>query len=104
MKRKELQDMLSHYVNPRSLDDEVVIKVTLPYTTVGGTPYVKVTGVNSGFDWDAGKLFLLPESPLTLSDAEFKEQMTKMQSDLGWAQLEIRNLKAEIKRLKENKS
>ena len=81
-------------------DPEVVIQIKLPYSTVGGSPFVKVKSVQMGFDWDQGKFFLNPEEDLTPSDRDFAKQMKEMQERAGWADYENRNLKAEIRRLK----
>jgi hypothetical protein len=81
-------------------DPEVVIQIKLPYSTVGGSPFVKVKSVQMGFDWDSGKFFIMPEEDLTPSDRDFAKQMTEMQERAGWADYENRNLKAEIRRLK----
>lgn len=80
-------------------DPEVVVRITLPYSTVGGSPFVKVKSVQMGFDWDAGKFFIMPEENLTPSDRDFAKQMKEMQDRADWADHENRNLKAEIRRL-----
>ena len=80
-------------------DPEVVIGIKLPYSTVGGSPFVKVKNVQMGFDWDQGKFFIMPEENLTPSDRDFAKQMKEMQDRAGWADHENRNLKAEIRRL-----
>jgi len=81
-------------------DPEVVIQIKLPYSTVGGTPTVKVKNAYGGFDWDSGKFIFHPEEDLTPSDRDFAKQMKEMQERAGWADYENRNLKAEIRRLK----
>ena len=101
MKFSELKRLVDLYHRPDHYEDpEVVIQIKLPYVTVGGTPTVKVKNAQMGFDWDQGKFFLVPEENLTPSDRDFAESMKKMQEKLGWAELENRNLKADIKRLK----
>jgi hypothetical protein len=81
-------------------DPEVVIKVKLPYSTVGGQPTVPVKSMHMGFDWDAGKFIIYPEEELTPADRDFAKQMKDMQDKWGWAEHENRSLKAEIRRLK----
>ena len=81
-------------------DPEVVIGIKLPYTTVGGSPFAKVKTVQMGFDWDAGKFFIMPEEELTPRDRDFAKQMREMQERAGLADHENSNLKAEIRRLK----
>jgi hypothetical protein len=43
---------------------KLFVKVLNP-GSVGGTPCVEVTQVNAGFDWDAGKVLLSTDAPLT---------------------------------------
>ena len=102
MKMSELRSHLTVLTQGRNETDdpEVVIKVVLPYATVGGMPTVTVKSVHLGFDWDKGKLILAPEESLTPRDRDFAEKMKEMQEKLGWAQYENRGLNAEIKRLK----
>lgn len=81
-------------------DSEVVVKVELPYVTVGAMPMVPVKSAQNGFDWESGRFILTPEENLTPSDRDFAKQMREMQDKLGWAEYENRGLKAEIRRLK----
>lgn len=80
-------------------DQEVMVAIKLPYVTVGAIPMVSVKSAQSGFDWEQGKFILRTEEELTPADRDFAAQMKKMQDDLGWAQYENRNLKAENKKL-----
>ena len=84
-----------HYEDP-----EIMIRVKLPYATVGALPMVNVKSMNMGFDWEAGRFIIWPEEDLTPSDRDFAKQMKDMQDRAGWADLENHNLKAEIRRLK----
>jgi hypothetical protein len=79
--------------------DDVMIAIKLPYVTAGAIPMRPVKNAMTGFDWESGKFIIRPTEALTPADNDFAEQMKKMQSDLGWAQYENRNLKDEIKRL-----
>ncbi len=101
MKLSELHRLVNLYHRDGHYEDpEVVIHMKLPYTTVGGIPTVKVKSMHMGFDWDSGKFIITPEEDLTPSDRDFAKQMKEMQERAGWADLENRNLKAEIRRLK----
>lgn len=100
MKFSELKRLVDLYYRDMREDDEVVIQIKLPYSTVGGTPFVKVKNVQSGFDWDQGKFFVIPEEDVCPSDRDFAKQMKDMQERAGWADYENRNLKAEIRQLK----
>lgn len=96
MKVSELKRILEHAND----DNEVMISIELPYTTVGARPMVAVKSVMHGFDWEHGKFIMRPEENLTPADRDFAKQMKDMQDKWGWADYENRNLKAEIKRLK----
>jgi len=100
MKFSELKRLVDLYHSGSRDDNEVVIQIKLPYSTVGGTPFAKVKNVYPGFDWDQGKFFVIPEEDVTPSDRDFAKQMKEMQDRAGWADYENRNLKAEIKQLK----
>ena len=100
MKLSELKKLVERYDSLEREDSEVVVQIKLPYSTVGGTPFVKVKTVYPGFDWDQGKFFIIPEEDVTPSDRDFAKQMKEMQDRAGWADYENRNLKSEIKRLK----
>ncbi len=101
MKLSELHRLVNlHHRDGHHEDPEVVIKIKLPYSTVGGQPTVKVKNVQMGFDWDQGKFIITPEEDLTPSDRDFAKQMKEMQDRAGWADYENRNLKAEIRQLK----
>lgn len=100
MKFSELKRLVDLYHRDGYDDNEVVVQIKLPYSTVGGTPTVKVKAAQMGFDWDSGKFIFATEEPLTPSDRDFEKQMREMQEQAGWADYENRNLKAEVRRLK----
>jgi len=96
MKVSDLKRLLEYAKD----DDEVMISIHLPYTTVGAIPMVAVKNAASGFDWEQGKFILHPEEKLTNFDKDFAKQMKSMQDKWGWAEYENRGLQAEIKRLR----
>lgn len=102
MKLRELKDLVDRAVatSQDHEDDEVMIAVKLPYTTVGAMPMVPVRSVQRGFDWEKGRFVIRAEENLTPADSDFSAQMRAMQDKLGWAEYENRGLKAEIRRLK----
>ena len=101
MKFSELKQFVDLYDNRVYREDpEVVVKIKLPYSTVGAMPTVKIRSAHMGFDWDAGKLIFYTEEELTPSDRDFAKQMSDMQERAARADFENRNLKAEIRRLK----
>ena len=79
------------------------IKVCIPIKTVnaiGGTPCIDVKQVNIGFDWDDHKFMLYSEKDLSLTDHDYLAIMRKEAEDIGWTGYEVKNLKHEIKKLK----
>jgi hypothetical protein len=96
MKVVDLKRILEHIKD----DNEVMIAIKLPYTTIGAIPMVPVKSATSGFDWENGKFILRAEEELTPADRDFAKQMKDMQDKWGWAEYENRGLKAEIKRLR----
>lgn len=100
MKFSELKQIVDlHYRDGHYEDPEVVVKIKLPYNTVGAMPTVKIKSAYMGFDWDSGKFIFYPEEEVTPSDRDFAKQMRDMQERAGWADYENRSLKAEVKRL-----
>lgn len=96
MKASELKQKLERVKD----DDDVMIAIKLPYTTVGAIPMVPVKQAYNGFDWENGKFIITPEEDLTPAGRDFAALMKQMQEDLGWAKYENRNLKAEINKLR----
>jgi len=91
MKFNELKQLIDLY-DDFNENPEVVIKIKLPYSTVGAMPTVKVRSVHMGFDWDAGKLIFYPEEEVTPSDRDFAQQMRDMQERAGNADFENRRI------------
>ncbi len=54
MKLSELKRIAERYDSLGGEDEEVVIQIKLPYSTVGGSPFVKVKTVYSGFRLGSG--------------------------------------------------
>jgi len=95
MKVSELKRILEHVRD----ENDVMIAIKLPYSTVGAIPMVAVKTAQNGFDWENGKFILRAEEELSPADRDFAQQMRDMQEQLGWAEYEKRNLRAEIKKL-----
>ena len=102
MKLRELKKLVDRAVETSRdyEDDEVMIAIKLPYTTVGAMPMVPVRSVQRGFDWEKGRFVIRAEENLTPADRDFAETTKQLQDKLGWAEYENRGLRAEIRRLK----
>lgn len=61
-----LNSVITHQPNR---DWKLFVKVLNP-GTVGGTPCVAVKGLNAGFDWDAGRILIETDTPLTILSPE----------------------------------
>lgn len=96
MKVEDLKVMLQH---ARS-DDDVMVGISLPYSTVGAYPMVKVKSAVSGFDWEHGKFIIWPESNLYPADEELKASFKKLEKRASDLMLKNMDLEREIKRLK----
>jgi hypothetical protein len=90
--------LLRHQHAPEDITVSIVVKTV---GTVGGTPGVGVKSMQSGFDWDNGKLMIYPEKDLRSIEADELERLRKASDKEGWAQYENMNLKRELKKLKE---
>ena len=89
--------LFQHHV-PKDITVSIVVKTA---GTAGGTPGVGVKSMQSGFDWDNGKLMIFPEKDLRSIEADELERLRKASDKEGWAQYENVTLKRENKKLKE---
>lgn len=97
--KKQLDAMYDLWTR-RGQDDEIVIRIKLPYATIGGTPYVSVKGMYRGFDWDRGRMYIEPEQELTFHDKDFAGQMRDWQEKCDWLKIKNKDLEKENKKLK----
>lgn len=96
MKVSDLKTILQHARDT----DEVMIRVTLPYATVGAVPMVKVKSASSGFDWENGKFILWPDENLSPSSDKLKEQFKKMEKQCSELFIKNMELEKELRKLK----
>ena len=87
------------YSGKATEDLQIVIPVAR-YGSIGGRSCVTIKSIDIGFDWDNGKIFLVPEKELREIDINEFEQMKKSCEKFGWEMYENRNLKSEIVKLK----
>jgi hypothetical protein len=102
MKLSELYQIVNRSYDPSQplRDAEVVIKVRLPFTTIGAVPTVAVNHANMGFDWESGKFLIKPVEELCPVDRDFDKKFRELQEKLGWLESENRNLKNKLKKEK----
>lgn len=93
------ENQLQHiYPAPDGVNVSIVVKTA---GSAGGTPCVGVKSMQSGFDWDNGKLMIFPEKDLRIIEADELLALRKAHEKEGWAQYENSTLKRENKKLKE---
>lgn len=63
---------------------ELVVPVCAP-GAIGGSPYVSVTALNAGIDWDARRVFVRPECELsTLTEVEREAIVRSVRDGQSW--------------------
>lgn len=106
MNLKELKELVDcmyenqlrhNYPTPEGVNVGIVVKTV---GSIGGTSCVNIKNIQSGFDWDNGKLMIFPEEDLRTIKADELLALRKANEKEGWAQYENANLKREIKKLK----
>jgi hypothetical protein len=80
--------------------DEVMIAVSLPYSTAGAIPMVGVKNAMTGFDWESGRFIIGPVEDVTPADRDFAKQFKELQKKAGWLDYENRGLRAQNKKLR----
>jgi hypothetical protein len=101
MNTKELIFQLERAVQFGRKDDLQVVIPVYRVGSVGGTSYVNVKSVTTGFDWDAGRIFLNTEERLREIDRDEIKTLQDKYDELGWKQYKISGLQRENKKLKE---
>lgn len=93
MKIRELIEALER-VAERNPDDNAVIELSDP--SIGAAASNDIKSLNVGFDWDRGKVFLVPEKELYRSSDQ--ETIQKLRKSLGGALWEHHNLRDQLKK------
>lgn len=102
MKLSELKRIVDSYLSVAqnySEDPEVrlVIKTS---GSVGCIPTVGIKTISQGIDWDAGKFLVYTDEPVMKVNQKTIDDLRNEAKKLGWDMYEVRNLKAEVKKLK----
>jgi len=67
MKLKELDRIIKSLMKIKHYrESEVVIKESI--TALGPSAVVKIEQINPGFDWDGGRIIIVPESDMVKKD------------------------------------
>ena len=93
---KSISRCQSRHLDPAEI--QVCIKID-NVKAVGGTAKVDIKRAFQGSDWDSGRIILVPEEDLTLTDHDYLTKMRKEVEDMGWTAYEVGNLKRENKKL-----
>lgn len=80
----ETLERIYEHAGSRRDDMELVVVVHQP-GTVGGIPCVGVDSIHAGFDWNAGRVLLVVDTPLTKLSADDIVAINKsMQTAQSW--------------------
>ena len=74
---QQLQEIVARMLTAsggRMKDAKLAVVIQHP-GGIGGTPSVPIKSIAAGFDWDAGKLLIYPESPLSMLSAEQLQEL-----------------------------
>lgn len=95
MKLSDISYLLDEYG-----DNELAITV-VRVGTVGSTPTVGVRHLSAGFDWDRGRIIIVPEEPLRQISMDEIKTIKQKYDELGWSYYKTNRIKKENERLKE---
>lgn len=62
-KFRKLIDQIDDSAIRCGIDKKVVIQIT-KHSSIGETPHCNVLRVDEGFDWDSGKIYIVPQDIL----------------------------------------
>lgn len=82
MKLNELIEKLSslQYHDSHS----VGLRIKVPYSSIGGSPFEPLIGLNVGFDWDNGRIFLTTKQDLFINLERHNKAARAMGEIYGW--------------------
>lgn len=92
---RSLADLIEHQINEQNQEDRVVIEIHRP-GGLGGTPCVDVDRIRAGFDWDSGKLIIVPEKPLVPADVDLQKELNRVKNEVMKLKYENRKLKSKL--------
>lgn len=101
MNPKELILQVERAIHFGRMDDWKVVIPVRRIGSIGGTPCVNIESVSTGFDWDAGKIFLNTKEELRVIGVDEIKALKDEYEELGWKYSQISGLKRENKKLKE---
>ena len=92
MNLKELKNTVDWLLSQCELSREDPEKMNVGISVkrigqIGGTPIVNIKCINFGFDWDAGKIIVAPESDLREIDRDEFKLLQKKYDELGFKYL-----------------
>lgn len=100
MKLSELKSLIKHIESTRDNDDlELMIKI-FRVGSLGPTPSVGINSINVGFDWNLGRLIIIPEKQLREIDIDECAQIRDKYKGLGIERYKLQELEAENKKFR----
>lgn len=105
----ELKELVEHIEQQATrqrlnLEDVQVVIPTHKLGMIGGTPNTGIKSIYLGFDWDRGKLLIIPEKTLREIDKDEIKALRDKYEELSWKKSKIDRLLRENKKLKEQLS
>ncbi len=99
---QDLHNFINRIPTSKPTSSKLCIQVSSP-GHVGGTPTVSVDHMINGFDWDTGKIIIVPSKPLSvLSEADVKAIHESLKLGQSWySSNERQSLKERILRLEQ---
>lgn len=89
---EQLHKILTRQIELGQGGDTVALPWDPGQAGIGARPAVSVTGGGAGIDWDSGKFFLFPSSPISPKNDVLVEKMKKQTNDIGFLFYELNRL------------
>lgn len=83
MTARELYDNLTRLLKMRDIENDTPVLITLSDSSVGGRASCRVSGIYTGFDWEAGQLRIEPEEKIFKNILRMNEPIGIIREECG---------------------
>lgn len=83
MTAKELYDNLTRLLKIGDVKDDTPVLITLSDSSIAGRASCRVSGIYTGFDWDAGQLRINPEEKIFKNIHRMDEPVGIIKEEFG---------------------